>query len=67
MATERKNNPPGPFAPYDNAINEEDSYMKRVPRKRMDIGANAAGMPGSFRDAPGPIEHVGGSVKGSGQ
>lgn len=67
MATAKGNNPPGPFAPYDNLINEEDGFIKRVPRKMMDIGANRAGMPNGFRDGPGDIVHVGGSVKGSKQ
>ncbi len=67
MATPKGNNPPGPFAPYDNMINENDSFMRRVRINAMDIGANRAGLPGGFRDGPGDIVHVGGSVKGSKQ
>lgn len=52
---------PGPFAPYVNTINADDPFMKRVPMKKMDIGANDASMPNGLGDGPGPIVHVGGS------
>jgi hypothetical protein len=59
-----QNNPPGPFAPYDNTINESDSLMKRVPFPKMDIGANSTGLPsGLMKEGPGSISHVGTGVK----
>ena len=61
------NNPPGPFAPYDNQINEDDPFIVRVPTRRMDIGARASGMPGNLGAGPGEIVHVGTSVKGNRQ
>jgi hypothetical protein len=67
MAIEKKNNPPGPFAPYDNAVNEDDTFMRRVQTRRMDIGARASGMPGNLGAGPGEIVHVGTSVKGNRQ
>jgi hypothetical protein len=57
-----KNSPPGPFAPYVNAINMDDPLMKRVPFNMMDIGANSASMPSGMMGmgkSPGSIEHVG--------
>ena len=56
---ETRNNPPGPFAPYVTKIDIDDPLMKRVPFGSMDIGANAASMPGGLMDRPGQIDHVG--------
>jgi hypothetical protein len=56
------NQPPGPFAPYDTTINQDDPFMRRVPVKRMDIGANNASMPNGMGEGPGDIEHVGSSA-----
>jgi hypothetical protein len=62
MASSNTSNAPGggssPFAPYVTTINMDDPLMKRVPFTMMDIGANAASMPG-FKSGVGSIEHTG--------
>jgi hypothetical protein len=52
-----------PFTPYVKSLNERDPIRRLVPTTAMDIGANAASMPGKKGEGPGSIQHVGSGVK----
>ena len=52
-----------PFTPYVKSLNERDPIRRLVPTTSMDIGANAASMPGRKSEGPGAIQHVGTGVK----
>ena len=52
--------------PYINSIPEsgEDTFIKRVGTKNLEIGARPSGMPGSVKPEGMTIEHVGGKAGG---
>lgn len=49
--------------PYVNEVKMEDPIVERVPVNKMDIGANAQGLPKMGRNAMA-LQHVAGGVGG---
>lgn len=51
--------------PYVNTTTADDPMMERVDMNKMDIGANAAGMPkGGVNSGTMTIKHTGASLGG---
>ena len=50
--------------PYVSEPKQDDPYVELVPVNKMDIGANAQGMPKAVRSNNMSLQHVGGAVTG---